>query len=631
MRAFNNGVRAAATLATAGALLAGCGSSPISAHSSSNSRPSTNYAYGSLPKQQGVPVAGGTVSLSEPPGAGPTYIFPVTPGAQQSVYNDFDFQNLMWRPLWWSPKGVSPTIDYTQSLAPYPKFTNHNKTVTITMDPNWKWSDGQPVTSQDISFFYWLLKAAVKISPANFGDYTPGLFPDNISSVSTPNARTLVFNFTRSYNANFDFLEQLNVLVPLPAHAWSETSANGPIIPFDNLTSAEAIYKFLASQSTDPKSYGTNPIWQVVDGPYKIQSFDPATGANVLVANTAYSGPAKPHITTVAEDSFTSSQAEFNQLLTGKLDVGQVPLADLPQVPALRSKGYSVYGYPDFGFSYIAYNFKDKTDGFNHVIGQLYMRQALARLQDEQAEIKSRGVFDGAGGEAYGAVPAAPAGPFTPANALVNPYPFSISKASHILSSHGWDVVPNGTTTCQRPGGAANQCGPGIAKGTALSWNLFYANNSPLTQAIDEAWVSNLSQVGIQVKLIAKTFNFILQNYDDPSAPKNDNVWNMIDFGGFTDDYYPTTNELFNTTGSFNTGGFSNPALDAAILNSEFSLNSLAVDKELSLVTKLQPGLFQPNEDRIYAFKNGISGPPTSFSDATQEQWSPEYWYFTKS
>ena len=33
----------------------------------------------------------------------------------------------------------------------------------------------------------------------------------------------------------------------------------------------------------------------------------------------------------------------------------------------------------------------------------------------------------------------------------------------------------------------------------------------------------------------------------------------MEDFGGFSDDLYPTTNELFNTTGSFNVGGFSNP------------------------------------------------------------------------
>ena len=78
--------------------------------------------------------------------------------------------------------------------------------------------------------------------------------------------------------------------------------------------------------------------------------------------------------------------------------------------------------------------------------------------------------------------------------------------------------------------------------------------------------------MGINVSLSSKTFNYITGELSDVSAPANDKMWAMEDFGGFTDDYYPTTNELFNTTGSFNQGGFSNPKLDQDILNSEFSL-----------------------------------------------------------
>ena len=52
------------------------------------------------------------------------------------------------------------------------------------------------------------------------------------------------------------------------------------------------------------------------------------------------------------------------------------------------------------------------------------------------------------------------------------------------------------------------------------------------------------------------------------------------------------------------------------------------MQKELTLVTYLQPGLFQPNEDRLRAFSDKLSGPAASFFDATQEQYSPEYWYF---
>jgi hypothetical protein len=70
--------------------------------------------------------------------------------------------------------------------------------------------------------------------------------------------------------------------------------------------------------------------------------------------------------------------------------------------------------------------------------------------------------------------------------------------------------------------------------------------------------------------------------------------------------------------------------VDADITASANSLNATALKKELSDVTRLQPGLFQPNADLIYAFKKNLAGPAASFESASQYQYSPEYWYFTK-
>ena len=141
---------------------------------------------------------------------------------------------------------------------------------------------------------------------------------------------------------------------------------------------------------------------------------------------------------------------------------------------------------------------------------------------------------------------------------------------------------------------------------------------------------SNAKQVGITITLSSKTFNYITSNLSDVSNPNNDNTWAVSDFGGFTDDLYPTTNELFNTTGSFNEGGFSNPTIDADILASANSVNANAVKTELSEVAKLAPGLFQPEPDLIFAIKNDLSGPPASFASLSQYQPNPEYWYFKK-
>src|SRR5215472_15627666 len=58
----------------------------------------------------------------------------------------------------------------SMSLANDPKWTNNDKTVTITFKP-WKWSDGRPVTSKDAEFFIDMTKAAVKVSPADYSQY----------------------------------------------------------------------------------------------------------------------------------------------------------------------------------------------------------------------------------------------------------------------------------------------------------------------------------------------------------------------------------------------------------------------------------------------------------------------------
>jgi peptide/nickel transport system substrate-binding protein len=110
--------------------------------------------------------------------------------------------------------------------------------------------------------------------------------------------------------------------------------------------------------------------------------------------------------------------------------------------------------------------------------------------------------------------------------------------------------------------------------------------------------------------------------------PANEKLWAMEDFGGFADDLYPTTSELFDTTGPYNQGGFSSDRLDRASAASQFSLGKGALAAELALVADQQPGLFQPVPDLVYAIKDTLSGPPASFEDASQYRYSPEYWYF---
>jgi peptide/nickel transport system substrate-binding protein len=274
------------------------------------------------------------------------------------------------------------------------------------------------------------------------------------------------------------------------------------------------------------------------------------------------------------------------------------------------------------------FNFKDTTDHWDKVIGQLYIRQTLAHLENQAAII--HGAFGGAAAPAYGPVPAIPATAYVPGDAATNPYPYSISAASQLLSSHGWKVVPNGTTTCQSPGTGPTNCGAGIPQGQNLNFTDYYTNDPAAEGQETTQLASAAKQVGINVTPVAKTFNFIVDQYDDPVMPSNNNKWQVENYGGFTENAYPTTDTIFNTGGNDNEGDYSSRTADRLIHNSRFSTNPNAVKEEAAYLTTNLPALFLPNQDLIYAWK-GISGPPDSFANLTQYEFTPEYWYVTGS
>jgi peptide/nickel transport system substrate-binding protein len=622
MRVGRPAYQLAALVAVGATLLAACGTSS-SKNTATGVTP--NGAYGKVPAQTGTAHAG-TMTFAFAPGTAPTWIFPVTPGANSSVYTAYQFQYESWRPLNWFPNGAAQKEDPAMSLANDPVWSNGDKTVSITLK-NWKWSDGQPVTAKDAEFWIDLVKAAVKENAANWGNYSPGVgIPDQITSM-TAVGQTLTMNLNAAVNPTWFFEDSLSSVVPLPAHAWSKTSENGQTVDFSDPANATAIYNFLAAQSKSVATYPSDPLWQVVDGPYKITTFNDTTDAFTMSPNSAYNGPHASPQSDIQGVPFTSDTAEWNAVKSGNIDVGYVPFTDLPQVKSIE-KDYNVFGYPGFGFSYVTYNFKDTTGDFNNIIKQLYIRQAFAHLEDEKGYIKA--FFYGAGGQGYGPIPVIPASPYTPSNATTDPYPFSVASAISVLKAHGWTVNPGGTDTCSKPGTGADQCGAGIPAGTKLAWNLIY-NTSPaiIGEQITDL-VSQAKKAGIQITLKSDNFNHMIATYYDGANPSAINEWAMEDFGGFSIATYPTMNEIFNTNGTFNIGEYTNPQADQLIHASVSSSDPKAVTAEAQFLTENQPSLFQPAVDNIVTWKAGISGPPEAFESLTQYQFNPEFWYFTK-
>ncbi|HEY2443252.1 MAG TPA: ABC transporter substrate-binding protein [Streptosporangiaceae bacterium] len=628
MRFARPGAKIAALAVVTAVAAAGCGSSNGSSAPSSNTNAG---AFGKVPPAASGPQHAGTMTWAEAPGTAPTWILPITTSAAFNVDDTTQFSYQMWRPLYWFSNGVEPTETPSMSLAEPPKWSNGDKTVSVTLKSGYKWSDGQPVTAKDVLFFFDEIKAGIKEDPSNWGPYSPGLgLPDDVASVSTPAASTIVFNLKQAVNPGWFFDDQLSSLNPMPSHAWAKASASGPLLDFTVPANAKSIFDFLNNASKSEATYTTNPLWQVVDGPYKLTQFNSSSGAFTMSPNPGYGGPHAKQISTLQAVPFTSDTAEFNAVRAGSIDVGYLPLTDIKQVPAVQQGGYNVFGYPGFSFAYVAYNFLDKTGSFNKIISQLYFRQAFAHLEDEQGYI--RAFFGGAGGPAYGPIPSIPKSPYVPSNAVTDPYPFSVSAAVALLKSHGWAVHPGGTDTCAKPGSGAGECGAGIPAGTKLSFNLIYTTAPAVVGEMVTDLASQAAKAGITITLKSSNFNYIVTYYDNPvpSGKPYINKWAMEDFGGFTDSTYPTTLSIFNGPGSLNEGTYSDSTADKLINASVNSSDPTAVKNEASYLTKSQPGLFQPNGDYVAVWKKTISGNPASFSNQTQSYLTPEYWYFTK-
>ena len=147
---------------------------------------------------------------------------------------------------------------------------------------------------------------------------------------------------------------------------------------------------------------------------------------------------------------------------------------------------------------------------------------------------------------------------------------------------------------------------------------------------------SQAKKAGITINLSSDNFNHMIANDNDPSSPKTINKWAAEDFGGFTNSTYPTTFGVFNSSGSSNLGGYTDPKADSLITASINSPAASAVTSEASYLTTQQPGLFQPNPDSafgtsaILVWTKTLSGTPQSFEALTQSSWNTEYMFFTK-
>jgi len=552
----------------------------------------------------------------------PDQIVPLENDAQYTVANMQGFQELMYRPLIWfgGQIGNEFALNEQESLAYPPVYSDGDTVVTVTLK-NWHWSDGKQVTTRDVQFDYNLVKA----NKANLGIYTPGDYPDNVKSLTIVSPTEFRLTLTHPYNPQWFTSNELPAITPLPQHVWDKESASGPVGNYDETSSgAVAVYKYLFGQGQAVNTYSTNPLWQVVDGPWKLKSFA-TRGDIVFVPNKNYSGSPKPRLSEFIERPFTSDTAEFNALLgqTG-LTVGTIPTEDLNQTGALENQGYRPFNGLVYGLNNIYLNYNNTADG--PLFRQLYIRQALQHLINQPQDVTFG--LRGAGNPSYGPVPLNPASPYVTPYERSNPYPFSVAAAENLLKAHGWTVKPGGTDTCAKPGSGPADCGTSIKAGQPLTLKMLYPSGDPGFEAMMQNMDSSARQAGISMILSSGEFNEVTSEISVCKAGTAACGWQAGTWGGWTLGVYPTGEGIF-TTSTTGMPAPVGPQIDKLIAQTEHSADPGVFTSYENYVAKELPTLFMPWEQQ----DNSVVSKSLQGFAATEDNpfamIFPEDWYFS--
>ncbi|MFF3196415.1 peptide ABC transporter substrate-binding protein [Streptomyces misionensis] len=583
---------------TSGALLTGCSGGGTSS-SGGNSSDTINYAL--------------------PANFTPNWILPVGTAAHLNT-NNSSISQVLWEPLV-AYDGSTGQVGWNKdnSLATAADFGKDGKSVTITLG-NRHWSDGKPITSRDVEFWYNLVKA----NKADWASYSPGKAPDNWTSLKIVDDTHLTITFDKAYNQQWMLANELSMIRVMPQHVWDKTSASGAVSDQDRTPAgAKQVWTYLNNAAKNISGYATDPLWKTVSGPYTLKSFSTA-GKVELTANAKYDGGGKANIKNVNLLPFTTTDAEENALRAGTVDYGYINATDLGQEAAFKSRGYTVKPWAGWAITYMPYNFNNPAMGA--VFKQLYARQAIQMSVDQTS--LSKVVFNGTAVPTYGPIPQGQPSDFVSPRQKNNPYPFDTAKARQLLTSHGW-TERNGTMVCDHPGSGGDQCGPGVAKGTAFEMQVLSQSGSTVTDNMMSALQSSFAKTGIKFTIKTAPVNSVLSQAGQCTSGQSGCKWQLSFFGTAGSWYfpaYPSGDALFQTGGGSNFGSYSNPAVDKLITETTTSDSTAAVQKYSAALAEDLPVVWLPEPDyQVSVVRDGLGG----FAQDSLANFHPAMWKWT--
>ena len=578
----------------------------------------------------GRPKRGGTVTWACRPGFPPSAIFPFTPPERFGLRNPYEFQMLMYRPLYWLGKDGRPGIDYDLSLAEPPEWED-DRTVVVTLKP-WQWSNGEPVCADNVLF--WVNMLAVKGS--RYGAYAPGYFPDNLTSYAKVAHDKVRFTFDKAYSREWVVMNQLTLVIPMPK-AWDRVADDTPANASADPADIPAVYDYLVScngawtqESNEVRAtWADSPIWSVVNGPWRLREYR-MDGVLTLVPNERYSGPHRPYLDEFRQVPTETDEQEYRQLQAGPDAPDGIQLGYLPfglgteQIVGGRNpvgEHYRLVPQNAYCTRIAPINFANPTVA-GRIFRQTYFRQALQHTVDQDTMI--RDVYQGYAYRTDGPVPLVPDSDYVSPKQRDDPMRFDVQRARELLEANGWDTNTT-PAVCVRPGAGPGCAGEGIEAGTPLSFTLRYVHGDDALDRMMRQFESDAAKAGIELRReLVHGSTMVGQDHGKADQPT---MWQLHSWnGGWAFYGMPTGEMVFKTGASSNFGHYSDPRADELIERTVVSDDISALYEYQDYLAEQVPAIWTPGFPiRLLEVANNLRGvePVNPYGLI-----NPENWYY---
>lgn len=466
--------------------------------------------------------------------------------------------------------------------------------VTWKLQPGLKWSDGKPITADDIKFTWEVL------SNPNAGVLSGTGGIDLIAGVETPDELTAVVKYSAPYAG---YLAQFASGL-LPRHATGKPEE-------------------MSSWAWNRKPVGA--------GPFMVTEW--ASGESItLQRNPNYYQAGKPHLDKLIFRIVPEPAAQLALMMQGETQVQLWPgiddVAEYAKTVGNKAQEVLVPGVWNMAIDFNLSKPFDKDTGAappHPMLGDLRVRQAIAHAIDYDTLIKDvlrNTVKPSTNPFAYGWYQCD----------LPRAYSFDVAKARQLLDEAGWVAGADGIRVAK---GAQH-----AEDGTRLSLELQgYTNYEPL-QRTEEFIVENLKAVGVGARIQNYDFSIIFGTFAD-NSPRMIGDFDLLIFDrslsvepqGAIEDTYLSANipSAASPTGG-NSRRWINAAADTAVKEAgatfDLAARKAAYCKLGDLVTKDVAQVFTYVFQDGYGFANNLTG--YTVSTWGSMAWDVQNWEYKK-